>query len=101
MGISEGIMKKLKLLTLAPIAILLVACGNELKQGKVVDKYTNDPAPIFMKSGNVMIPISQDREYIVVIEGRNTDGKTIEEKNEVSIREYRKIKVGQYWEAKK
>lgn len=94
-------MKKLKLLIIAPIAILLVACGNELKKGKVVDKYTNDQAPIFLKSGNVMIPISQDREYIVVIEGRNTDGKTIEEKNEVSSREYQKIKVGQYWEDKK
>lgn len=94
-------MKEIRLLALLPTIILLVACGNKLDRGKVVDKYTNDPAPIFLKSGNVMIPISQDREYIVVIEGRNADGKTIEEKNEVSSREYQKIKVGQYWEDKK
>lgn len=91
-------MRSLKFLTLLLMVLLLAACGSELNKGTVVDKYTKDPAPVLMKSGGVLIPISQDREYLIVIEGKNSDGEIIEEEREVSGREYRKIKIGEDWE---
>lgn len=91
-------MKSLKFLTLLPVVLLLAACGSKLNKGTIVDKYTKDPTPILIKSGGALIPISQDREYLIVIEGKNSDGKIVEEEREVSGREYRKIKIGEDWE---
>lgn len=94
MGKCEGVMmKKIKLILFIPFVLLLVACGN-LKHGRVVNKRIFYPPPTYVKSGNVMIPITYPMRFIVTIEGKYK-GKIVQKDIDVSGSEYEQIKIGQ------
>lgn len=90
--------KKTALIALFISLLVLSACSN-LKKGVVIDKYIKGPSTIYVKSGNVLIPVRGSREYKIKVRGE-VDGKAVTDTFTLDKPEWNKINKGDIYEVK-
>jgi hypothetical protein len=91
-------MKKL----LIVLVLLLVACKPRITSGKVIDKqYSPEHSEtelMYNPALKLYLPQTNyyDEEFIITIQGKDTDGHYDTRSFYVNERQYRRVKVGQY-----
>ena len=83
------------------ILFLLTGCAGELSDCTVIDKQYHKPytilMPVFNGKTTTIVPIYHSEEYVIIIEGTDSEGEQRTYPVVVSAVDYMEIEVGDEW----